>query len=176
MSPEMGDVFGRHIAFLQNATVRAVIIRGAGQHFSIGGHRDMLIGLGRPGRSEKEVRDFMLSFYGRWLPLLDLPVPVITVLPIHKTIPKILVHRICSTTHLGLSETLLEISSALADSAEIPLGTACCGTAGDRGLLHPKLVHSATRDTLVQIQSSAEDTFFVSANRTCELEEATRFV
>ena len=88
---------------------------------------------------------------------------------IHKTIPKILVHPTCSTTHLGLSETLLEIASALADSAEIPLGTTCCGTAGDRGLLHPELVHSATRDTIVQIQSSGDDTCFVSANRTCEL-------
>ena len=88
---------------------------------------------------------------------------------IHKTISKILVHPTCSTTHLGLSETLLEIASALADSAEIPLGTTCCGTAGDRGLLHPELVRSATRDTLVQIQSSEDDTCFVSANRTCEL-------
>jgi D-lactate dehydrogenase len=90
-------------------------------------------------------------------------------LSIHKTIPKILVHPTCSTTHLGLSETLLEIAGALADSAEIPLGTTCCGTAGDRGLLHPELVHSATRDTLVQIQGSPNDTVFVSANRTCEL-------
>ena len=114
-------------------------------------------------------------------------------LNIHKTIPNILVHPTCSTTHLGLSETLLEIASALAASAEIPLGTTCCGTAGDRGLLHPELVHSATRDTIVQIQSSGDETCFVSANRTCEfgmrqttgkvyesfiyaLEEATRFV
>ena len=81
MSPEMGDVFGRHMVFLQkDPTVRAVIIRGAGKHFSIGGHRDMLIGLGRPGRSEKELRDFMLAFYNRWLPVLDLPLPVIAVL------------------------------------------------------------------------------------------------
>ena len=71
--------------------------------------------------------------------------------------------------HLGLSETFLEIAGALADSADIPVETTCCGTAGDRGLLHPELVHSATRDTLVQIQSSGEDTCFVSANRTCEL-------
>ena len=64
MSPEMGDVFGRQIAFLQkDAEVKAVIIRGAGKDFSIGGHRDMLIGLGRPGRSEKELHDFMLAFY-----------------------------------------------------------------------------------------------------------------
>jgi len=85
------------------------------------------------------------------------------------TTPKILVHPTCSTTHLGLSETRLEIARALADSAETPLGTTCCGTAGDRGLLHPELVHSATRDTLVQIQISGEDTCFISANRTCEL-------
>jgi enoyl-CoA hydratase/carnithine racemase len=81
MSPEMGDVFSRHIAFIQkNAAVRAVIIRGAGKDFSIGGHRDMLIGLGRAGRSEKELHDFMLAFYNRWLPVLDLSVPVIAVL------------------------------------------------------------------------------------------------
>jgi len=90
-------------------------------------------------------------------------------LTIHKTVPTILVHPTCSTTHLGLSETLLEIASVLGDHAEIPLGTTCCGTAGDRGLLHPELVQSATRDTIVQIQSSGDDTRFVSANRTCEL-------
>ena len=78
MSQEMGDAFSRHIALLQkDATVRAVIIRGAGKNFSIGGHRDMLIGLGKPGRSEKELHDFMLDFYNRWLPVLDLPVPVL---------------------------------------------------------------------------------------------------
>ena len=81
MSPEMGDVFSGHIAFIQkDASVKTVIIRGAGKDFSIGGHRDMLIGLGRAGRSEKELRDFMLAFYNRWLPVLDLPVPVIAVL------------------------------------------------------------------------------------------------
>src|SRR6202167_6154158 len=80
MSQEMGDAFSGHIALLQKATVRAVIIRGAGKNFSIGGHRDMLIGLGKPGRSEKELHDFMLAFYSRWLAILDLPMPVITVL------------------------------------------------------------------------------------------------
>ena len=41
--------------------------------------------------------------------------------------------------------------------------------AGDRGLFHPELVHSATRDTLIQILSASADTCFISANRTCEL-------
>src|ERR1700722_3010701 len=81
MSPEMGDVFSGHIAFIQkDASVKAVIIRGAGKEFSIGGQRDMLIVLGRAGRREKELRDFMLAFYNRWLPVLYLPVPVIAVL------------------------------------------------------------------------------------------------
>jgi enoyl-CoA hydratase/carnithine racemase len=36
MSPEMGDVFSRHIAFiLKDPTVKAVILRGAGKNFSI---------------------------------------------------------------------------------------------------------------------------------------------
>ena len=84
-------------------------------------------------------------------------------LTIRKGISRILVHPTCPTTHLGLSETLLEIAGALAGSAEIPSGTTCCGTAGDRGLLHPELVRSATRDTIVQIQSSG--TRFASSLR-----------
>ena len=28
----------------------------------------------------------------------------------------------------------------------MPVGTICCATAGDRGLLHPELVASATRE------------------------------
>src|SRR5580658_9296486 len=74
MSPEMGDAFSEAIQEIQsNPAARAVIIRGAGKHFSIGGHRDMLIKLGKPGRSEQELRDFMLAFYNRWLPVLDIP-------------------------------------------------------------------------------------------------------
>ena len=94
---------------------------------------------------------------------------LLPLLSIQKKIPKILVHPTCSMTHLGLSETLLAIAGVLAESAEIPVGTTCCGTAGDRGLLHPELVHSSTRDTLTQIQTSQDDTRFISANRTCEL-------
>ena len=68
MSPEMGDVYGRHITSIENdPAVKAVILRAAGKNFSIGGHRDMLIGLGRPGRSEEELHGFMLAFYNRWL-------------------------------------------------------------------------------------------------------------
>jgi enoyl-CoA hydratase/carnithine racemase len=81
MSPEMGDAFSAAIREIQaNPTVRAVIIRGAGKDFSIGGHRDMLIRLGGSGMTEQQLHDFMLAFYNRWLPMLDLEVPVIAAL------------------------------------------------------------------------------------------------
>lgn len=42
--------------------------------------RDMLIRLGSGVMNEQELRDFMLGFYNRWLPMLDLEVPVISAL------------------------------------------------------------------------------------------------
>jgi enoyl-CoA hydratase len=81
MSPEMGDAFSNALREVQNQTdVRAVIIRGAGKDFSIGGHRDMLIRLGNGGMTERQLHDFMLAFYDRWLSMLDLEVPVISAL------------------------------------------------------------------------------------------------
>ena len=81
MSPEMGDAFSRAVRDVQNeADVRAVVIRGAGKDFSIGGHRDMLIRLGSGSMTEGQLHDFMLAFYDRWLPMLDLAVPVISAL------------------------------------------------------------------------------------------------
>ena len=50
---------------------------GAGGDFSIGGQRDMLIKLGSESMDEKARHDFMMSYYAKWLTILDLPVPVI---------------------------------------------------------------------------------------------------
>lgn len=78
MSPEMGDAFSAVVAQLKQLNdLRAVIVRGAGQHFSVGGHRDMLMKLADPKMSAEARHDFMLAFYDRWLSLLDIPVPVI---------------------------------------------------------------------------------------------------
>src|SRR5215470_4798896 len=78
MSPEMGVAFATLVDELkQLGELRAVIVRGAGQNFSVGGHRDMLTTLADPKMSAKARHDFMLGFYDRWLSLLDVPVPVI---------------------------------------------------------------------------------------------------
>jgi len=78
MSPEMGDEFHaivEHTKSLKN--LRAVIVRGAGRNFSVGGHREMLTGLAAPSMSEKARHDFMLGFYNKWLSMLEIPVPVV---------------------------------------------------------------------------------------------------
>jgi D-lactate dehydrogenase len=50
----------------------------------------------------------------------------------------------------------------------VPIGTTCCGTAGDRGLLHPELVVSATREEKAHVDAHPTD-LYLSANRTCEM-------
>jgi D-lactate dehydrogenase len=89
-------------------------------------------------------------------------------LTIARTLKRIAVHPTCSTTHLGLAETLRDIAGHLADEVEVPVGTTCCGTAGDRGLLHPELVVSATREIRAVLDTHPADAY-LSANRTCEM-------
>ena len=81
---------------------------------------------------------------------------------------RVAVHPTCSTTQLGLADALKQIADSLADEVEVPVGTTCCGTAGDRGLLHPELVISATREIRAALDAQPCDAY-LSANRTCEM-------
>jgi D-lactate dehydrogenase len=89
-------------------------------------------------------------------------------LNITRKLSRVVVHPTCSMNHLGISAQLGEIASTLAVEAEVPVGDTCCGTAGDRGLLHPELVVSATRDTKAALDARPADAY-ISANRTCEM-------
>jgi D-lactate dehydrogenase len=89
-------------------------------------------------------------------------------LTITRRVERAALHPTCSTTHLGLTKTLERLAGRLADDVLVPVGTTCCGTAGDRGLLHPELVTSATsaeKAGLVDTPAQA----YLSANRTCEM-------
>ena len=78
MSPEMGDAFSATVKQLkEHDKLRAAIVRGAGKNFSVGGHRDMLSRLADPSMTSEARHNFMLSFYDRWLTMLEVPVPVI---------------------------------------------------------------------------------------------------
>ena len=89
-------------------------------------------------------------------------------LTIRRKLGRIAVHPSCSITHLDLAKTLRQIATHLADDVEIPIGTTCCGTAGDRGLLHPELVVSATREVKAVLDAHPAEAY-ISANRTCEM-------
>jgi enoyl-CoA hydratase/carnithine racemase len=80
MTPEMGDSFTRQLRHIQfDGNLCSLIIRGSGDDFSSGSDPNMTVGLA--GRmSEPEIRNYLLGFYNRWLPLLDVPVPVIVAL------------------------------------------------------------------------------------------------
>src|ERR1700674_4981554 len=83
-------------------------------------------------------------------------------------------HPTGSTIHLGLEEKLNEIAGDVAHEVIVPIGTTCCGTAGGRGLLHPELVVSATREEKAYLDTHPTEVY-LSANRTCEmgLQQAT---
>jgi D-lactate dehydrogenase len=89
-------------------------------------------------------------------------------LTIRRKLGRIAVHPTCSITHLQLARALKQIASHLADEVEVPIGTTCCGTAGDRGLLHPELVVSATREVKAVLDARPAEAY-ISANRTCEM-------
>jgi D-lactate dehydrogenase len=89
-------------------------------------------------------------------------------LTIRRKLGRIAVHPTCSITHLDLAKTLKQIATHLADDVEVPVGTTCCGTAGDRGLLHPELVVSATREVKAVLDAHPAEAY-ISANRTCEM-------
>ena len=89
-------------------------------------------------------------------------------LNITRKLARIVVHPTCSMNHLGISSQLNEIARSLAVEADVPIGDTCCGTAGDRGLLHPELVVSGTRDLKAALDANPANAY-ISANRTCEM-------
>ena len=77
-------------------------------------------------------------------------------------------HPTCSSTQLGLNESLRKIAEAMAEEVVVPLEWRCCAYAGDRGMLHPELTASATRREAAEVGEHGFDAY-ASLNRTCEL-------
>jgi D-lactate dehydrogenase len=89
-------------------------------------------------------------------------------LEVGRKLGSVAVHPTCSTRQLELAGGLARVAGALAESVEIPKSATCCGFAGDRGLLHPELTASATRDEAAELGGRSFDAY-VSTNRTCEV-------
>jgi D-lactate dehydrogenase len=114
--------------------------------------------------AQLEIIDSIAWAHDRLLPALELV----------RRVGAVAVHPTCSTVHLGLAPQLSALAAALAESVYVPPGTTCCGTAGDRGLLHPELPPSALEDVAAELSGRRLDAHLCS-NRTCEigLEDAT---
>jgi D-lactate dehydrogenase len=108
--------------------------------------------------AEVEVLDSIAWAHDHLLPKLE----------VKRRVRRVALHPTCSAGHLQLAGKLEAVAGALADEVVVPVGTTCCGMAGDRGLLHPELPQSALRDVKDAIEGRDFDAC-VSSNRTCEL-------
>lgn len=80
----------------------------------------------------------------------------------------VVIHPTCSMRHLGIVDDVEACAKAVSDDVTVPVDSGCCGFAGDRGMLHPELTHSATRREAAEVAQRDYDQY-VSANRTCEM-------
>jgi D-lactate dehydrogenase len=95
-------------------------------------------------------------------------------LAIEHRVGSVLLHPPCAAAHLGLTEKLEAIAGALAEDVLTGSNPTCCGTAGDRGLLHPELPAAALAPAAEEL-ADASPSACLCSNRTCEigLSEAT---
>jgi D-lactate dehydrogenase len=89
-------------------------------------------------------------------------------LQVHRRARRVAVHPPCASRHLGLAQPLEELAAALAEAVDVPISAACCGFAGDRGMLHPELPAAALADEASELAGIAHDGA-VCSNRTCEM-------
>lgn len=89
-------------------------------------------------------------------------------LPEYTKLKSLAIHPTCSSTLMGMNETLKTVAQAVAERVEVPLNVGCCAFAGDRGMLHPELTASATQAEAAEVAAMGA-TAHASCNRTCEL-------
>ena len=110
------------------------------------------------GKWDVEVRDVVDFAAEHLLPELRVRNPI----------GSIALHPTCGSTRLGINDSLLKIAEFISDDVYVPASWGCCGMAGDRGLLHPELVESATAAEAAELRTR-EFTAYASVNRTCEI-------
>jgi D-lactate dehydrogenase len=93
---------------------------------------------------------------------------IMPTLPDHAKLESLALHPTCSSTRMGINATLAEVAREVAERIQIPENWGCCAFAGDRGMLHPELTASATREQAADVAAIGA-TAYASCNRTCEL-------
>jgi enoyl-CoA hydratase len=138
MTRAMGELFAGCIAELtEDASLRAVILTGAGGSFSAGGDLGMIQssadqGSAQPGQARRAIRDAMRSFYKLFLGVRDLPCPSIAALNGHAMGAGLCVALACDVriaavdAKLGLNFTRLGLQPGMGATWTLPrlVGTA----------------------------------------------------
>lgn len=89
-------------------------------------------------------------------------------LPIHRRIPSVALHPVCSAVKMGIVPEMVGIARACSDSVVVPENAGCCAFAGDRGFLFPELTASATSGEAADLYARPCEGYF-SSSRTCEI-------
>ncbi|MDH6237365.1 FAD-binding and (Fe-S)-binding domain-containing protein [Cryobacterium sp. CG_9.6] len=89
-------------------------------------------------------------------------------LPAYEKLESLALHPTCSSTRLGINDSLRVVAEGVAVRVDVPENWGCCGFAGDRGMLHPELTESATRTQAAEVAEFGS-VAHASCNRTCEL-------
>ena len=89
-------------------------------------------------------------------------------LKVKTKLSSIALHPTCSGVELGINKHMTSLAEAISEQVIVPLDWSCCGFAGDRGLLHPELTESATRNQAQEL-SSHKYVAYASSNRPCQI-------
>ena len=132
MSQAMGELFATQVAELaRDASLRAVVLTGAGRAFSAGGDLEMIKGRAREGAADPataptRIRDAMRAFYGLFLSLRDLPCPTIAAINGAAVGAGLCVALACdvriaaATARLGLNFTALGLHPGMGATWTLP--------------------------------------------------------
>lgn len=93
-------------------------------------------------------------------------------LEITRPVESLTLHPTCSSTRMGVNEALMQVADAVSKEVHVPLHAGCCAYAGDRGMLHPELTASATREEAADV-TALGSAAHASLNRTCEIGMST---
>jgi D-lactate dehydrogenase len=93
---------------------------------------------------------------------------ILPTLKLKSKLSSLALHPTCSGVELGINKHMTSLAEAISEQVIVPLDWSCCGFAGDRGLLHPELTESATRNQAQEL-SSHKYVAYASSNRPCQI-------
>lgn len=80
----------------------------------------------------------------------------------------VVLHHTCAAQKTSTTTWMEKIAQVCAESVIVPLTTACCGFAGDRGLLNPELTANATEREADDVKSFGSIDGYYSNNPPCQ--------